>query len=200
MVLPWKKYHGAMAGAGMPPYVGRGRERTIPMPNSQRWRRMQNPSSPCLTRIIPRFSPPRTCLRPSAAIVEQPDSGSRKAAARSCARPWKGCALRYRWVIEKLDTLLVRRTETLHIVGGGSQNQLLNRFAADATQVPVVVGPVEATAAGNIAMQAVASGELASPAEARQISRNSFEIATVYPGERRSWDEAYRTFVDLLAP
>ncbi len=111
----------------------------------------------------------------------------------------EGLALRYRWVIEKLDILLSRQTETLHIVGGGSQNQLLNQFAADATQLPVTVGPVEATAIGNIAVQAVASGELAALDEARQITKQSFEIIYFNPGDHTHWEQAYQVFLDLVA-
>ncbi|MCP4168198.1 MAG: rhamnulokinase [Chloroflexi bacterium] len=108
-------------------------------------------------------------------------------------------ALRYRWVIEKLDILLARKTSTLHIVGGGSQNILLNQFAADATQLPVVAGPVEATAIGNIAVQAVTSGELASLDEARQIVRESFAVSAFEPGDGGAWDVAYGTFLNLIA-
>lgn len=111
----------------------------------------------------------------------------------------EGLALRYRWVTEKLDILLLRKSETLHIVGGGSQNQLLNQFAADATQLPVVAGPVEATALGNLAVQAVAAGELASLDEARQYIRKSFELTDFTPGDGVLWDEAYQTFLDLVA-
>jgi len=110
----------------------------------------------------------------------------------------EGLALRYRWVTEKLDILLSRKAETLHIVGGGSQNQLLNQFAADATRLPVIVGPVEATAIGNVAVQAVASGELATLDEARQITRKSFEISDFEPGESALWDKAYQVFLDLV--
>ena len=70
----------------------------------------------------------------------------------------EGLALKYRWVVEKLEILLDRKFNVLHTVGGGSQNKLLCQFAADATQLPVIAGPVEATAIGNIAVQAIASG------------------------------------------
>ena len=71
--------------------------------------------------------------------------------------------------------------DTLHIVGGGGQNLLLNQFTANAVGRPVVVGPVEATAAGNILMQMVASGEIASLAEGREIIRRSFELTMYVP-------------------
>ena len=67
-------------------------------------------------------------------------------------------ALEYRWVAERLDEMVGRPLPTLHIFGGGSQNKLLNQFAADATGQTVVAGPVEATAIGNILVQAIALG------------------------------------------
>ena len=64
-------------------------------------------------------------------------------------------ALKYRWALEKLEMMRGSRLEVIHIVGGGSQNRLLCQFTADATQRPVVAGPVEATAVGNVLMQAI---------------------------------------------
>ena len=109
----------------------------------------------------------------------------------------EGLALKYRWTIEKLQIILNRQFKVLHIVGGGSQNKLLCQFAADATQLPVTAGPVEATAIGNIAVQAIAVGELASYAEAHQIIRRSFEVLSYEPGEGSRWDEAYGKFIEL---
>jgi len=111
----------------------------------------------------------------------------------------EGLALKYRWVTEKLQILLDREFKTLHIVGGGSQNQLLCQFAADATQLPVIAGPVEATAIGNIAVQAVATGQLASLDEARQVTRRSFEVVTYEPGTAAPWDAAYERFEKLMS-
>ncbi|MCP4935494.1 MAG: rhamnulokinase [bacterium] len=110
----------------------------------------------------------------------------------------EGLALRYRWTVDTLTQLLQRKPEVLHIVGGGSQNKLLCQFAADATQLPVVAGPVEATAIGNIAVQAVASGHLASLDEARELIRRSFAVVTYEPGNGGQWDEAYGRFLNLL--
>jgi len=111
----------------------------------------------------------------------------------------EGLALRYRWVIEKLDILLERESKTLNIVGGGSQNRLLNQFAADATQLPVVAGPVEATALGNVTVQAVTAGEFSSLDDARQVIKQSFAVKTYAPGDGVPWDEAYQVFLDLIA-
>jgi rhamnulokinase len=107
-------------------------------------------------------------------------------------------ALRYRWTLGKLEELVGHPLETLHIVGGGSQNQLLNQFTADAIGRPVVAGPVEATAAGNVLMQMLAMGYLSSLAEGRELIRRSFETKVYLPRETAAWDEAYGRFLTLV--
>jgi len=109
-------------------------------------------------------------------------------------------ALLYRFTLRQIESLTDRRVERLHIVGGGSRNALLNQFAADALQVPVLAGPVEATAAGNILVQALAVGHLKSLAEARQVVRRSFALENVVPGAASPWDEAYERFQSLVHP
>ena len=106
-------------------------------------------------------------------------------------------ALKYRWVLEKLELMLGHTLDAIHIVGGGSQNTLLCQLAADATQRPVIAGPVEATAAGNVLMQALARGEIGSLAQGREIVRRSFEVTTYEPGAVSAWDEAYGRFLAL---
>ncbi len=109
----------------------------------------------------------------------------------------EGLALRYKWVADRLERLWGRRFTVLHIVGGGSQNRLLCQFAADALQRPVVAGPVEATAIGNIALQAVATGAFGSLAEARDVIRQSFDVIGYEPGPAGGWDAAYERFLQF---
>src|SRR4029077_4502789 len=78
-------------------------------------------------------------------------------------------ALRYRWVLERLEELTARRIDTIHIVGGGSQNALLNQLTADACGRIVVAGPVEATAIGNVLVQAIGLGIVRSLADAAEL-------------------------------
>lgn len=106
--------------------------------------------------------------------------------------------LKCRWTFEKLEELLGRRLEPLHIVGGGSQNELLNQFTADAIGRPVVTGPVEATATGNVLMQMLALGHIASLEEGRDLVRRSFEMRTYLPRETNRWDEAYARYLSLI--
>lgn len=107
-------------------------------------------------------------------------------------------ALLYRRTLDSLDRLTGRETRQLHIVGGGSKNALLNQFTANALQIPVVTGPVEATAAGNILIQAIAMGDLDSLDAARGVVRESFETTIVEPADRSAWEAAYGRFVGLV--
>lgn len=108
-------------------------------------------------------------------------------------------ALKYRYVIERLEAVTGRRIATVHVVGGGSQNELLNQMTADATGRIVIAGPVEATSAGNIVMQAVATGELAGVWEGRRVIRDSFPLKVYEPRETAGWDEAYARWSAHLA-
>ena len=100
-------------------------------------------------------------------------------------------ALEYRWVAQCLDELVGRHLPTIHIIGGGSQNQLLNQLTADATGRTVVAGPVEATAVGNILVQAMALGHIPSLAEGRAVVRRSFTLRTFESRTSSDWDAAY---------
>jgi rhamnulokinase len=98
-----------------------------------------------------------------------------------CRTILESLAHRYREVLEGLEGLTHTRIDTIHIVGGGSRNSLLNQLVANATGRTVVAGPVEATAAGNLLVQAIASGEVSGLEETRDIVRRSFPIATFQP-------------------
>jgi rhamnulokinase len=103
-------------------------------------------------------------------------------------------ALAYRWVLEKLEALTGRRRDVIHVVGGGSQNALLCQFTADACNRPVLAGPVEATAIGNVLVQALGVGALGSLAEARAVVRQSFEVHTYKPQNPAAWEAPYEQF------
>ncbi|HQE93584.1 MAG TPA: rhamnulokinase [Anaerolineae bacterium] len=106
-------------------------------------------------------------------------------------------ALEYRWVAEKLDALTGKRLGTIHIIGGGSKNELLDQLTADATGRTVVAGPVEATALGNVLVQAVALGHIDSIAQGREVVARSFALKTFMPHDPAAWDEAYRRYLKL---
>ena len=90
-------------------------------------------------------------------------------------------ALLYRQTLEQIEDVTGQSIQTLHIIGGGSQNTLLNQLTANATGRTVVAGPVEATAAGNVLIQAIALGHLKDLDELRAVMRSSFELQTYRP-------------------
>jgi rhamnulokinase len=107
-------------------------------------------------------------------------------------------ALKYRVVLDSLEEVTGRRFDQIRIVGGGSRNRLLNQFTADATGRTVLAGPAEATALGNIAMQMLATGAVASLAEARAVIDRSFPVERFEPSATDRWDAQYRRFLDYL--
>lgn len=106
-------------------------------------------------------------------------------------------ALEYRNVADRISNLLGRSLPVIHIIGGGSRNNLLNQFAANATGRVVFAGPVEATAIGNILVQAIATGQIKSLSDARTIVRNSFDVAIFKPYSKAEWDEAYYRYENI---
>ena len=98
-----------------------------------------------------------------------------------CRAILESLARRYCEVLPGLESLTRSRIHTIHIVGGGSRNSLLNQLVADATGCRVVAGPVEATAAGNLLVQALGSGEVKDIEEAREVVRQSFQIVEFQP-------------------
>ncbi len=108
-------------------------------------------------------------------------------------------ALKYRWTIDRLESILGTTIRSIHVVGGGSRNALLCQFTADACGRPVYGGPVEATAAGNVLLQMMARGRIASLADARSVVARSFPVVTYEPRETAAWDEAMGRFNALVA-
>jgi rhamnulokinase len=96
-------------------------------------------------------------------------------------------AIRHHGVLQQLEALNGRRIECIHLVGGGSQNQLLCQLVADACGRPVLAGPAEATALGNVLAQAIASGEIADVADARRVVRASFDVVEYSPRPDDRW-------------
>jgi rhamnulokinase len=133
---------------------------------------------------------PRAIRDLCAATGQTPPEGI-GATIRCCL---ESLGLKYRAVLETMEKLTNQRIHTLHIVGGGSQNKLLNQIAANATGCRVIVGPVEATAIGNVLLQAKAKGHIATLADLRTIVRASFETE-VYepdPAQKAQWDDIYQ--------
>jgi rhamnulokinase len=125
----------------------------------------------------------------------QPAPESKGAIVR-CAL--ESLALRYRWTLERVEEMLGRRLEPIHIIGGGTQNRLLNQLAADATGRRVVTGPIEATAIGNVLVQMLALGHIDSVEEGRRLVRASFDVETYEPAGGDEWEDAYARLLAVM--
>lgn len=114
---------------------------------------------------------------------------------------YESLALKYRWTVEQLRNATGNPISCLHVIGGGCNNRMLNRFTADALGIPVYLGPAEATAVGNLLMQLKALGMIANVEEGRAIVRRSFQIPVIEPdaAAKPAWDKAYATFLSGLA-
>jgi rhamnulokinase len=110
----------------------------------------------------------------------------------------EGLAFKYRMVLDQLREVSGKKLGKIHIIGGGTQNELLSQFTANATGVPVVTGPAEATAIGNLMVQAMAKGYVSSVDEIREVIRKSFELKTFLPENQAVWEKAYSKFLDII--
>ena len=111
---------------------------------------------------------------------------------------YESLALFYRVTLRRMERLIGRKIERLHIVGGGSKDATLNQFTANALKIPVLAGPTECAALGNILVQAIALGHLESHEAAREVVRNSFALQTFTPQAAAQWDAAAARFEKLL--
>ena len=112
---------------------------------------------------------------------------------------YESLALKYRWAIEKLEGMLGKPVKTLNIVGGGTKNVLLNRFTAEAIKRPVITGPSEGTAIGNLLMQAKALGAIEDIWALRRVVEASFPTEEYLPEtDGKAWDEAYARYMELF--
>jgi len=107
-------------------------------------------------------------------------------------------AFYYRRVLEILEEITGKKIDVLHLVGGGIQNELLCQFTANSIGKKVIAGPVEATAMGNIMVQAIAAGQIANISEGRKAVGKSFELKTYQPAEYEAWDKKYQQIKNIL--
>lgn len=135
-------------------------------------------------------------LRDYCCRTSQPEPTTVGEIVRTCL---ESLALKYRYVLTALEEFVGHPLTTIRVVGGGSRNALLCQFTADACNRTVVAGPVEATALGNVLVQAVATGHLSSIAEGRAAVAASFEQTTYEPNHNNAgWDAAYGRFLDIM--
>ena len=161
----------------------------------------QAEAAPAFVSLIdpddPRFLSPAcmpTAIREACRASGQPEPDSDGALVR-CAL--ESLALKYRMVLDGIESLSGVPSQVIHVVGGGCQNRLLNQLTADACGRAVVAGPVEATALGNVLVQARSAGELASLADIREVVANSTQPETYNPTAAAAWDDARGRFAEL---
>ena len=111
---------------------------------------------------------------------------------------YESLALKYRWALEHLEQIKGQKLDQLNIVGGGIQNKLLNQMAADSLNRPVVTGPIEGAAMGNLLAQAMALGDIKDLEELRQVVRNSETVEVWQPNHTPEWEEAYQKLLTLM--
>ena len=107
-------------------------------------------------------------------------------------------AFRYREAIENLEDIIKKKIRILHIIGGGSQNTLLNQFTANVLNIPVKAGPIEATAIGNLLVQALTLERVDDIVELRQIVKNSFPVIDFTPKFTTPWNDAYTKYLQTI--
>lgn len=110
---------------------------------------------------------------------------------------YNSLVLKYKYTIKQIESVTGKRIEKLHIIGGGANNKMMNQLTADAIGIPVFAGPTEATAIGNIMMQAKANGAVKSLSDIREVVSNSFEVTEYKSSPKLDWDSAYKKFEKL---
>lgn len=111
---------------------------------------------------------------------------------------YESLAFRYRQVLLNLETLAGHPIEKLHIIGGGSKNDMLNTFTANATGIPVIAGPSEATAMGNLLLQAKAAGLISGKEAMRKVVRDSTDLAVYEPTDKKRWSQQYLKYLAVF--
>ncbi len=145
-----------------------------------------------------RFLSPADMPAAIEAFCRQTDQAPPKTAAAFTRCIMESLALKYRLVLDELGRASGRRIELVHVIGGGARNAVLCQFTADATGLPVLAGPAEATAVGNIMVQAVGLGRVPSFAAMRRIIRESFEIRRYEPRQGAAWRAACERFRNII--
>ncbi len=112
---------------------------------------------------------------------------------------FESLALKYKMTLDVLKSIAVNPVHRLHVIGGGSRNKLLNQFTSNAIGLPVIAGPAEATAIGNIMMQAKATGTVTSLTDMRHIISESIDLEKFAPADNEKWEAAYTKFLNVIS-
>jgi rhamnulokinase len=155
-------------------------------------------SGPLIDPEDPRFVAPGELPQKIAAFCRETKQPPPQGPGETIRCVLESLALLYRLTFQQLKELTGRDLRRLHIVGGGSRNELLNQLTANFLGVPVIAGPVEATALGNVLAQAISSDEIRSPSSAREVVRASFPIKNYAPRDSAAAEQSAR-FAEFIS-
>ncbi|MEJ8734637.1 MULTISPECIES: rhamnulokinase [Mediterraneibacter] len=144
------------------------------------------------------FYMPGNMLEKVAQYCEKTGQGRPETFGEIVRAVMESLAMKYRYMLEKMEEILGYRLEEIYILGGGGQNRLLDQLTADVCGRVVYAGPYEAGLVGNLMVQMRSVGEIQSLKEGRQMIRDSFEIAEFVPQKHELWEESYSQFKRLL--
>ena len=149
-----------------------------------------NPDAPCFAAPASMTAAIREyCISTGQTVPETP--------ADYCRCIFRSLALRYRQVVEILQSMCDFPVRKLHVIGGGSQNKYLMQYAANALSMPVICGPIEGTALGNVLMQIKAIESSLDLKKMREISAASVDLVTYLPSDTEAWKKEYERFITL---
>lgn len=157
---------------------------------SPAFRSLINPDAPC-------FANPKSMPNAIRQYCEQTEQPVPDTDARLTRCIFDSLALRYKQVFKDLQQMAPFPIERLHIIGGGSKNELLDQFASNALGIPVTAGPTEGTAIGNLMMQAKADGIVATIEDMRALIRASAETRSFEPQDNDLWEAGYRKYLTV---
>ena len=149
-----------------------------------------NPDAPC-------FSAPSSMTTAIREYCNATGQTAPETPADYCRCIFRSLALRYRQVVEILQSMCDFPIQKLHVIGGGSQNKYLMQYAANALNMPVICGPVEGTALGNVLMQIKSTDNALTLEKMREISASSVDLVTYYPVDADKWSAEYQKFTAL---
>ena len=158
---------------------------------SEPFRSIINPDAPC-------FANPESMIQAIQHYCELTEQPVPETDGHLIRCIFDSLAMRYKQVFKDLQDMAPFPIEQLHIIGGGSQNELLNQFTSNALGVPVIAGPTEATAIGNVMMQAKACKMVGSIQEMRSLIRSSVQTTTFEPKGTDLWDDAYPKYLRVF--
>ncbi|MHA2121278.1 MAG: FGGY-family carbohydrate kinase [Promethearchaeota archaeon] len=148
--------------------------------------------------IEPMFLNPENMINAIQKYCEGHNQNIPKTVAEISRSVFESLAFKYKQVLGKLEELVGVKVKILHVIGGGASNQLLNQFTANSLNIPIKAGPVEATAIGNILMQAYTLGQIKNVNELRKIVSDSFNIESYYPENEDEWEMNYEKYVKII--